>query len=220
MAKKKLKRFADYKEFKNCFDFPYELKGKWSSDYFKNDKPIVLELACGKGEYTLALAHRFPERNFIGIDIKASRMWVGAKTALEENMENVAFVRLLIQKLPEIFANNEVSEIWITFPDPYPKDKHEKNRLTCPKFLSFYKEILKPGSVINFKTDNDFLFSYTLDVLGNLKIKPKEVIFDVHSQSLSNPNLQEITTFYEKKFIAIGKSINYCKFSLDELVLI
>ena len=140
MAKRKLQQFAEYTSFPNTFDFAREMKGKWNAEYFKNNHPITIELGCGKGEYSVALAQAFPERNFIGIDIKSNRMWRGAKTAIENNLTNVAFMRASIHLIEEFFDNNEVSEIWITFPDPFPKDKHDKHRLTHPRFLERYKK--------------------------------------------------------------------------------
>ena len=170
MPKYKLKRFKEFSEFTNTFDFAYEMKGKWKSEFFKNSNPLVLELGCGKGEYSVALAKYYPEKNFIGIDLKSNRMWRGAGIALEENLQNVGFMRAVIDKITELFDENEVDEIWITFPDPFPRLRHEKHRLTAPKFLERYRQILKPDGIVNFKTDDDDLFQYTLNTLNELKI--------------------------------------------------
>ena len=158
MPKDKLRRFAEYALFANTFDFAYDMKGRWKLDYFKNENPLVLELGCGKGEYTVALAKQNPHKNFIGIDLKSNRMWKGAGIALEENLTNVAFMRGVIEKITEFFSADEVDEIWITFPDPYPKDRHEKHRLTHPRFLKVYQEVLPENGLINFMLLLDKLF--------------------------------------------------------------
>ena len=212
MPKDKLRRFAEYTSFANTFDFAYEMKGKWKLDYFKNDNPLVLELGCGKGEYTVALAKQNPHKNFIGIDLKSNRMWKGAGIALEENLTNVAFMRAIIDKITEFFSADEVDEIWITFPDPYPKDRHEKHRLTSPKFLERYKEILKKEGIVNFKTDDDGLFQYTVEILKELKINPIEIIWDVHGDEASPAYLREIKTYYEKLFMQKGRTVKYLRF--------
>lgn len=217
MAKQKLQKFSEYKSFPNTFDFAFELKGFWAEKVFKNKNPIVLELACGKGEYSVNLAQLHPQKNFIGIDIKSNRMWRGAKTAFEKKIANVAFMRASIEKISDLFDEAEITEIWITFPDPYPKDKHEKYRLTHVDFLRMYKKILKPNGFIHFKTDDDGLFDFTLQVLTNLKIKPVEIITNVHEDELANEHLKNITTHYEKLFIGKGEKIKYCRFSLENL---
>ncbi len=212
MPKDKLRRFAEYASFANTFDFAYDMKGRWKLDYFKNDNPLVLELGCGKGEYTVALAKQNPYKNFIGIDLKSNRMWKGAGIALEENLTNVAFMRAIIDKITEFFSADEVDEIWITFPDPYPKDRHEKHRLTSPKFLERYKEILKKEGIVNFKTDDDGLFQYTVEILKELKINPIEIIWDVHGDEASPAYLREIKTYYEKLFMQKGRTVKYLRF--------
>ncbi len=212
MSKKKLKRFTEFKTFSNSFDFPFEMKGKWKSDFFKNQNPLVLELGCGKGEYSVALATQYPNKNFIGIDLKSNRMWKGASIALEKKLTNVAFIRAIINKITELFNKDEVDEIWITFPDPFPKDKHEKHRLTSPKFLERYKEILNKDGFVNFKTDDDDLSNYTLEILNEQKIIPIEINLDVHANDDSHPHLREIKTHYEKLFMGRGRTIKYLKF--------
>lgn len=213
MPKRKLQQFAEFKTFDKTFDFPYELKGKWNLEVFKNDHPIVLELGCGKGEYTVALSAQYPDKNFIGIDIKSNRMWRGALTAKERGITNAAFIRMLITKLAEIFDEGEVSEIWITFPDPFPKDRHAKHRLTSERFLPFYKQVLKPKGIVHFKTDDTPLFEYSLEVLEKHAIKPFEVNWDVHGNTDSHAHLREIRTYYENKFSAQGRTIKYLRFS-------
>jgi len=212
MAKRKLQQFAEYTSFPNTFDFAREMKGKWNAEYFKNNHLITIELGCGKGEYSVALAQAFPERNFIGIDIKSNRMWRGAKTAIENNLTNVAFMRASIHLIEEFFDNNEVSEIWITFPDPFPKDKHDKHRLTHPRFLERDKKIIKPDTIINFKTDDDGLFQFTIETLEQQKIKPLQVILDVHHSDEADEYLKNIKTYYEKLFSGRGRTIKFLKF--------
>lgn len=214
MAKDKLRRFAEFLNFPNCFDYPKHLKGKWKQEYFKNNNPIVLELACGKGEYTVALAAAFPEKNFIGIDIKSNRMWVGARMALAAKQENAAFARLIIEKLEEHFEKGEVSEIWITFPDPFPKDRHEKHRLTHPRFLKVYQEVLPTNGLINFKTDDDGLFNYTEELFKQLGIVPIQVVRDVHGTEEADAYVRDISTHYEKLFRGRGRTIKFMKFLL------
>ncbi|MES2727127.1 MAG: tRNA (guanosine(46)-N7)-methyltransferase TrmB [Bacteroidota bacterium] len=217
MGQDKLKRFAEFAQMEHCFDFPYDLKGKWSSEVFKNNNPIVLELACGKGEYTVNLAQAHPQKNFIGIDLKSNRMWKGATIALQNKQTNVGFIRMVIEKLALIFDEHEVDEIWVTFPDPFPKDRHDKHRLTHPRFLEVYKRVLKPNSFINFKTDDDALFQYTLETLEQVNIKPNEVIMNVHEDAHSYDELRSIQTHYEKLFSAKGRTIKYCQFKVDTL---
>ncbi len=214
MAKDKLRRFAEFLTFKNCFNYPYHLKGKWRSDYFQNNNAIVLELGCGKGEYTVNLSEAFPNKNFIGIDLKSNRMWVGAKMALQQQRNNVAFVRMIIEKLSEHFEAGEVDEIWITFPDPFPKDRHEKHRLTHPRFLKIYQDVIKQNGTIHFKTDDDGLFDYTRALFKEIQIEPEQIVTDVHHSDEADAHVKNITTHYEKLFSAKGRTIKYMKFSL------
>ena len=217
MAKHKLQRFAENETFGNLFqhsdydrvgeEFP--LKGSWRKDYFHNENPVILELGCGKGEYTIAMAKRFPGRNYIGIDRKGARLWRGCKDAIEQNLENVAFLRIAIDNIPYYFGTNEVDEIWVTFPDPQPKK--ERKRLVSPKFIDTYRKILKSGSgVVHLKTDSDLLYEYLLetavaekwDILENI-----ENVYGVQADSL----LTEVQTFYERKWLEEGKTIHYVR---------
>ncbi|TAE89925.1 MAG: tRNA (guanosine(46)-N7)-methyltransferase TrmB [Bacteroidetes bacterium] len=215
MAKQKLKRFAEFSGFPHTFDFPYHFKGKWGSEVFKNTNPIVLELGCGKGEYTIALAEVYPDKNFIGIDIKSNRMWVGANTALEKGMNNVVFMRALMHRIHELFDKEEIGEIWITFPDPFVRMRSAKHRLTHSRFLRLYRQILKLGGSINFKTDSDELFAFTLNMLQHLQITPEVIEFDVHANTTAEPLLKNVRTYYENLFMAKGKTIKFTRFTLD-----
>jgi len=221
-SKNKLKRFKENETFSNLFqpsreillNDAFELKGKWNKDYFKNDRPIVVELGCGKGEYSLGLARWYPEKNFVGIDIKGARIWRGAKTALEKQMDNVAFLRMQIELLDKAFAPGEISEIWITFPDPQIKYKRTKHRLTNPDFLALYKKLLVPGGLIHLKTDSEFLHGYTLGLLQGAGHEILYAHHDIYKNTEAPRELVEIQTFYEKQYLEIGKPITYIKFKL------
>jgi tRNA (guanine-N7-)-methyltransferase len=216
VGKDKLRRFAEIETFSNVLQLdagkPY--KGEWSKSFFKNDNPVVLELACGKGEYTVNLAKLFPEKNFIGIDYKGNRIWRGAKTALEDGVNNVAFIRMQIETLTEFFAPGEVDEIWITFPDPQPQLSREKKRLTSPRFLNMYIEVLKPGGCVNLKTDNDGFYNYTAEKIQELKLKEHVNTADLYHSEYADEVLS-IKTYYEKKYLKDNKNINYLKFSFE-----
>jgi tRNA (guanine-N7-)-methyltransferase len=214
MGKDKLRKFAEIETFANVYelDAGKSLKGKWSKMHFKNDAPLVLELACGKGEYTVNLAQLFPEKNFIGIDYKGNRIWRGAKTAIEESIYNVAFLRIQIEQILDYFDANEVSEIWITFPDPQPQISREKKRLTAPRFLEKYKVILQESSPINLKTDNDDFYAFTLETIEQLGLKLHVRTEDLYRSDLVDEVLS-IKTYYEKKYLAHDKNINYVRFS-------
>ena len=220
MGKNKLKKFGEMETFSNVFQYPYSvlmqqgfpLKGKWHSDFFGNGNPIVLELGCGKGEYTVGLAKRFPDRNFIGVDIKGARMWTGAKQAVTDNMPNVAFVRTNIELIASFFAPGEVSEIWITFPDPQMKKTNK--RLTSVRFLNLYRRILEPGGIINLKTDSPFLYTYTRELV-RLNGLPVEVDTDDLYASGMADDILEIRTFYEQQWLARGLTIKYLRWRLD-----
>ena len=214
MGKDKLRKFAEIETFANVYelDAGKSLKGKWSKMHFKNDAPLVLELACGKGEYTVNLAQLFPEKNFIGIDYKGNRIWRGAKTAIEEGINNVAFLRIQIEQILDYFEADEVSEIWITFPDPQPQLSREKKRLTAPRFLEKYKVILQESSPINLKTDNDDFYAFTLETIEQLGLKLHVRTEDLYRSDLVDEVLA-IKTYYEKKYLAHDKNINYVRFS-------
>jgi len=214
MGKDKLRKFAEIETFANVYelDAGKSFKGKWSKMHFKNDAPLVLELACGKGEYTVNLAQLFPAKNFIGIDYKGNRIWRGAKTAIEEGIENVAFLRIQIEQILDYFDADEVSEIWITFPDPQPQISREKKRLTAPRFLEKYKVILQESAPINLKTDNDDFYAFTLETIDQLGLKLHVRTEDLYRSDLVNEVLS-IKTYYEKKYLAHDKNINYVRFS-------
>ena len=216
MGKDKLRRFAEIEEFNNVFqlDEGKPLKGAWAKEFFKNSNPVVLELACGKGEYTVNLAQLFPDKNFVGIDYKGNRIWRGAKTALEEGVNNVAFLRIQIENLTDYFAPEEVDEIWITFPDPQPQLSREKKRLTSPRFLDMYREVLRPGAFINLKTDNDSFFAYSAGQVEELGLKLHIKTEDLYHSEFADEVLS-IKTYYEKKYLAHNKNINYLKFSFE-----
>ncbi len=192
-----------------------DLKGKWSHDHFQNNHPITLELACGKGDYTLGLARRFPNRNFIGVDIKGSRIWKGATTAFDEKLSNVAFLRTRIEQIAYFFAENEIDEIWITFPDPFLKKSKTNRRLTAPRFLDEYRKILKENGVVHLKTDEVRLYDFSLEVLTEY---PHAVLLEqnknIYAGTLTLPEL-EIKTFYEKMHLADGRTIKYLSFRLS-----
>lgn len=214
MAKKKRIRLAELESFPNVFQLRKELKGKWHELVFYNKAPITLELACGKGEYTIALAKKFPARNFIGIDIKGARIWRGAITAIEEKIGNVAFLRTYIDHLTEYFEPGEVAEIWITFPDPYLENSKARKRLTSGIFLQRYQQILQPGGIIHLKTDDPMLYQFSLDTIG----KDHHIIMhteDLYAQPMTD-DILSVKTFYEKKHLAQGRTIKYIRFSLHE----
>ena len=215
--KNKLQRFAENLTFPHLFQYSYEeavkgfpLKGKWNSDFFKNDNPIVLELGCGKGEYTVGLARKFPGKNFIGIDVKGARLWRGLKTSHEEGLKNVAFVRARIELIEYFFGKNEVDEIWITFPDPQIKESREKKRLTSPLFLNRYKTFLKPGGILHLKTDALLLYDYTLEVLKQQGFEIEYANEDIYHSDLDN-EVVEIQTFYEQKWLEFNTPIRYIR---------
>lgn len=210
MGKDKLRKFAEVATFENVkqLDAGKEYKGQWAAKFFKNEKPIVLELACGKGEYTVNLARLFPDKNFIGIDYKGNRIWRGAKTALEEKMDNVGFLRIQIESILEYFAEKEVSEIWITFPDPQPQASREKKRLTHPLFLERYKIILQEGAKMHLKTDNDDFYTYTVEQIELLDLKKDKETMDLYNSDIVDEVLS-VKTYYERKYLADNKNINY-----------
>jgi len=187
------------------------LRGAWKTDYFKNENPITLELACGKGEYTIGLAEKFPDRNYVGVDLKGDRIFIGSQTAQERKLENVAFIRSRIELLPGLFAPNEVDEIWLTFPDPRPKDRDEKHRLTNLTYLNLYSSILSTNGWFRFKTDNTSLFDYTLGMLKEFNILQLEATHDLYTSNLLEEH-HGLQTKYEKIWSTKGESIKYLKF--------
>jgi tRNA (guanine-N7-)-methyltransferase len=219
-SKNKLKRFKENETFKNVIQperavlekDAFALKGHWHKNFFKNDHPIVLELGCGKGEYTLHLADQNPERNYIGIDIKGARFWRGAKTALKENREQVAFIRAQIELIDTLFAAGEVAEIWITFPDPQIKFKRAKHRLTHPDFLKRYRKILHPKGSIHLKTDSAFLFGYTLGITNDPAFELIYAYHDIYNNPHAPKTAVAVQTFYEKMFLEQNKPITYLQF--------
>tara|TARA_B100001123_G_scaffold290985_1_gene324403 strand:- start:2252 stop:2929 length:678 start_codon:yes stop_codon:yes gene_type:complete len=223
-SKNKLKRFKENEGFNNVFqpsredllNDKFNLRGNWNRLVFKNRNPIVVELGCGKGEYTLGLAKMFPEKNFIGIDIKGARFWKGAKTSLSEKINNVVFIRTQIELIENIFLMDEISEIWITFPDPQIKYKRTKHRLVNMDFLNRYKNILIKGGIINLKTDSDFLHGY---LIGLIQGMGHEIIYsnhDIYNSSGVPIEATAIQTYYESLYLAEGKPITYLKFRYND----
>lgn len=219
----KLEKFADLKTFDNCFNLYFEqlpegfpLKGKWHSDVFKNNNPIVVELGCGRGEYTIGLAENNNQKNFIGVDVKGNRIWTGAKHAIDNNLKHVAFLRTRIDFIDYCFAENEVSEIWITFPDPQPQKTRERKRLTNFNFfLNRYKKVLKPGGLVHLKTDSTSFYEYTLEVIKENNLNLLFATNDLYNNC--PPDREELTrikTYYEKLFTEKGERIKYCCFQL------
>lgn len=216
MGKDKLRKFAEIDTFHNVYQMEEGkvLQGKWASDHFKNKLPIVLELACGKGEYAVNMAKFFPEKNFIGVDLKGNRIWRGARTGVDENIENLAFLRIQIEDIVEYFGKDEIDEIWITFPDPQPQDSREKKRLTFPGFLDKYKNFLKTGGKINLKTDNDGLYAYTVEKVEELNLICHKKTAQLYDSEFYDDVLK-IKTHYERIYLKQDKNINYIQFSLE-----
>jgi len=231
-SRNKLQKFAEIVSFPNVYENydpknpvlvgvdhkPIDLKGKWKTDHYKNSNPLVLELACGRGEYSLGLGEMYPERNFLGVDIKGARIWRGAKTALESGLDNVAFLRTRIEQINLFFEKDEVDEIWITFPDPFLKDSKENRRLTSPNFLKRYKEFLKPDGVINLKTDSPELYAYTQETLATEN--GVEVLYDkddIYKAELDFPEL-DLKTYYERSHLLDGRLIKFIRFRFTDAV--
>jgi tRNA (guanine-N7-)-methyltransferase len=216
VGKDKIRKFAEIDTFPNVYqlDEGKPLKGKWASEHFKNDRPVVLELACGKGEYSVGLAKMFPGKNFIGVDLKGNRIWRGARTGMDEGIANLAFLRIQIEDIADYFDANEVDEIWITFPDPQPQDSREKKRLTYPGFLNKYKTFLKPGGRINLKTDNDGLYQYTVDTVKALNLVSHKDTEQLYTSEFADQVLS-IKTHYERIYLKHDKNINYIQFSFE-----
>jgi len=212
MGQKKLQRFAEIETFPNVLQYPQGMQGKWK-DFFSNDHPIILELACGKGEYALGLGKLYSERNFIGVDLKGNRIWAGAKKAIEQNLKNIAFLRTHIDKLTDYFKKDEVQDIWITFPDPQLRVSRAKKRLTHPKFLRLYQQILKPEGKIHLKTDSPDLYAFTKLVTDLYSLPVHADVDDVYSDAGVNEELK-IKTYYEGLDIAQSNRVHYLCFSL------
>ncbi len=223
MAKGKLQKFADMERYENVFQYPYsvveqvpfDMKGRWHEDYFHNDNPIVLELGCGKGEYTVELAKLYPDINFIGVDIKGARMWTGATQALNEGLKNVAFLRTNIEVIDRFFAEDEVQEIWLTFSDP--QMKNPRKRLTSTFFMERYRRFLVDGGLIHLKTDSNFLFTYTTYMVERnalpLLFRTEDLY---HTEGIDDETrkILSIQTYYEAQWIERGLNIRYMKFHL------
>jgi tRNA (guanine-N7-)-methyltransferase len=222
-SKNKLKRFRENEAFDNVFQpsrddlvkTDYELKGTWNSTVFKNNNPLILELGCGKGEYTIELAKRYPEKNFIGIDIKGARFWRGAKTAGDENISNAVFLRTQIELIDFIFAENEVDEIWITFPDPQIKYKRTKHRMTNVQFIEKYKKVLKPNGLMHLKTDSEFMHGYTLGLLHGANYEVLYANHNIYKLEGSPKEVTEIQTYYESQYLEHNKAITYIRFKIN-----
>jgi tRNA (guanine-N7-)-methyltransferase len=225
VGKNKLSKFADMETFSNVLQVSFSevnlcdhsIKSKWNNDFFKNNHPVVLELGCGKGEYTIGLAEIEPEKNFVGIDIKGSRIWKGAKYALDNGLKNVGFLRTHIELISRFFGENEVSEIWLTFPDP--QMKKTRKRLTSTRFIELYLQFLKPGGVIHLKTDSNFQYQYTLEMAMANGFEIVSSKNDIYAKMAIEPTLQ-IKTFYEKQWIARGITIKYISFIPNRNVLV
>lgn len=216
MGQKKLVRFAELETFTNVLQYPEGMQGNWNQ-FFKNDNPIILELACGKGEYAVGLAQLYPDKNFIGVDLKGNRIWVGAKKAIQQGLQNVGFLRTQIDRIAEYFSEGEVDEIWITFPDPQLRISKSKKRLTHPKFLRLYQQFLKKDGKIHLKTDSPNLYNFTKRVIELSGCLLHEDVDDVHRQaSIKNELL--IKTHYESLDIAGSNRVHYLCFSLPEQI--
>lgn len=217
MGQKKLLRFNEIKTFSNVLEYPSDMPGKWRSR-FNNNNPITLELACGRGEYTLGLAIQLPQENFIGVDVKGNRMYIGAKKAMQAPLPNVMFLRTQIEMIDTYFQENEVDEIWITFPDPQLRTSRAKKRLTHPRFLRLYKKFLKKNGVIHLKTDSPDLYQFTLSVIEMYKLPLLDFSNNVYADKIGDEKLS-IKTFYEQLDIAKSSRIFYVKFSLPDIIV-
>ncbi len=219
MSRRKLQRYHENTLKENILEPGkplYEhIRGRWNEDYFHNEYPITVELGCGRGEYSTGFAPQFPYRNFVGVDVKGDRMWKGALIAEAQELKNVAFLRATIDFLDQFFAPGEISEIWLPFPDPRPKENQEKRRLTSPRYLQLYRKLMIPGGMVHLKTDNSQLFDFTLEVLKTEKIKDLEYTRDLYHSELMRYHYG-IQTRYEQKYVKEGMNIHYLHFKFDE----
>ncbi len=218
MGQKKLVRFAAIETYPHVLQYPEGMAGNWQT-FFKNENPITLELACGKGEYSVGLGREHKDRNFIGVDVKGNRIYIGAKKSLEEGLNNVAFLRTQIGQLTQYFGPGEVSEIWIIFPDPFLREGKAKNRLTHARFLALYQKVLKPGARIHLKTDSKELYDFTLEVIGETGCMIHENIADIYGKGKATGPLA-IRTHYEGMHLSEGRTIYYISFSLPEQAIV
>lgn len=216
MGRPKLEKFAAIAHMENVYELDPKHKGVWSKNHFGNENPLVLELACGKGDYARGLAKVFPEKNFIGVDIKGHRLYTGANLARKLELNNVAFIRAQIDHLEEYFAPNEVDEIWITFPDPFLKDSKFKKRLTSQKFIEVYRKFLKPGGLVNLKTDSPQLYAFTKEVIAELNLPIVKDYADVYAMGKQETELYGIQTYYEGLHLKDKRTIHYICFQIDK----
>lgn len=225
MGKNKLRKFAENKTFdhvfqpgfEDIFDKDFHLKGKWRTDFFKNDNPLILELGCGKGEYTVGLAQRYPEKNFLGMDVKGARLWRGAKTIEEKNIPNAGFVRTKIDFITNIYGSGEVDEIWITFPDPHLRNSRARKRLTSRMFVDRYLKLLKPNGIMHLKTDSPELYEFTCEEIEKYGYKTLVNTNDLYGAGINELDdetreILEIRTYYESMWLEMGRTIHYLKF--------
>jgi tRNA (guanine-N7-)-methyltransferase len=215
LGRPKLEKFAALADMPNVYERDASHKGQWASAHFKNDHPIVLELACGKGDYAIGLAKQFPEKNFIGVDIKGNRLFTGATRAAAQGLNNVAFLREQIDHLEEYFAPGEVSEIWITFPDPFLKKSKSKKRLTSSKFIPVYRKFLQPGGLVHLKTDSPELYAFTKETIAEMGLKLLKDYPDVYAMGKQETELFGIQTYYEQMHLADNRTIHYLCFTID-----
>jgi len=222
VPKRKLKKYAENETFEHLIQPSYEeiekglkQKGIWALDYFGNKNPIILELGCGKGEYTIGLAELYPDKNFIGVDIKGARLWAGCKKALEKGLTNTVFLRTEIGMIDHCFGKNEIAEIWLTFPDPQPKKRNEKKRLTSSRYLSKYKGLISKEGIIHLKTDNLMLYNHTLEIIDSGEHKLHYATSDLYHSDCTG-DVKHIKTYYEQQFLEEGLLICYLKFSLKK----
>lgn len=220
MSRNKRQKFTEFEAFANTSSFPENVAGSWQKDVFKNDNPITVELACGHGVFLVEMARRYPNRNFIGVDIKSARLWAGAKQALDEGFNNVRFLRAQIEHLTDYFAEHEIDELWITFPDPFPKKRQTKKRLTSPRFLAMYEKLLPPGGVLHLKTDDRNLFEYsvhTIDERGTWRLQT--LIDNVHADATRARALDfDIISRYEELHLKNGKHTYYGQWRLHSII--